>query len=1160
MNKPVSKKVGEINFSLISPEDIKKLSTAKIVTPELYDIDGYPVDGGLMDLRLGAIDPGVRCRTCGGRIKECLGHPGSIDLAKPVVHLSYITLIELGLRCFCQDCGKLMITEKDFDKYSPSKRAKKAKDAKECPHCRAMQEKIKLDKPTNFYRGKTRIFPSEIREYLSKIPDEELKKVGINPKTSRPEWAILTSLLVPPVTVRPSIILESGERSEDDLTHKLSDIIRANQRLWENLNAGAPEVIIEDLWDLLQYHITTYFNNTVARVPPARHRSGQPLKTITERIKGKEGRIRKNIAGKRVNYSGRTVISPDPNIDINEIGIPYEIAKVVTVSETINDINAEKLKKLIRNGENFPGASYVIRPDGRRKKITKDLQEEIIEELKPGYKVERHLQNGDIVLFNRHPSLHRGSLMSHFVRVLPGRTFRMHPASCTPYNADFDGDEMNIHSPQNEEARAEAKELLDVKQNIMSPKNNMNLVGCSTDAITGNYVLGLSELTKEDANQLLFRSGINQEISKKKVKGTEIFSVILPKIDFKNDSIIIEKGVIKEGVIDKTSFGEEDGELIKAIDKDLGRDESFKAILNAFNLGKNYLTDKGITIALNDFDLDEDLIKKGEKIIEEAEKKVDDILEDYKKGNLELIPGKTEEESREIHVMKALNDVRTKIGAIVKKEFPETNPVSDMMKSGGKGNPMQITQMASCVGQQAFSGGRINIGYEQRTLPFFKKGDLSPKSRGFIKSSFIKGLRPDEFFFQAITGRDSLMDTALRTPKSGYLYRRLANALQDIRTEYDTTVRDGGGRIIQFKYGDDGKDVLNLHKDIQLSPGEAIGLISAQSFGEASTQMVLNTFHMAGVAEMQVTTGLPRLVEIFDARKKPSSPKMDIYLKKEFNNEKDARVLAEKIKQVTLEEISSEIKLDFNSKKIVISIDNKALRSVHVGSAKIVERLNELKFNVKEKSGNIVLDASEYSFKEIYQLKEKLKRTIISGVKGVEQILIVNKNNEYVIMTLGTNLKDIIELKEVDETRTISNDFYEVASIFGIEVARQLIINEIQDVLDSQGLDIDKRHLKLAADSMTNTGEIKGVTRMGIIEQKSSILARATFETPVKQFVNAVIKGSKDELNSVIENIILNQPVPVGTGLPGLMVNIIGNLSKKEKDKKSASKEIVESV
>ena len=474
----IKKQIKSLKFHLLNPEQIKKVSNAKIITPELYDIDGYPVDGGLMDLRLGAIDPGVRCRTCGGRLKECLGHPGSIEFARPVVHVKYAGIIYTFLRSFCKECGRILLNEKDIEKLTPVQRLKKSKDTKKCPYCNAPQEKIKFEKPTTFFLGKKRIFPPEIREILVRISSEDAKLVGINPGFFKPEWGVISVLLVPSVTVRPSITLESGERSEDDLTHKLGDIIRANQRLWENLNAGAPEVIIDDLWDLLQYHVTTFFDNTVTKIPPARHRSGQPLKTITERIKGKEGRIRKNLAGKRVNFSSRSVISPDPALEINEVGVPLEIARIITVNEEVTSLNIEEMKKLVSSGSNYPGANYIIRPDGKRKKITEDLKEEIIEEISPGYFVERHLRDGDVVLFNRHPSLHRGSIMAHFVRVLPYRSFRLHPAACTPYNADFDGDEMNIHSPQNEEARAEARILLDVNENLMSPKSNINLIGC----------------------------------------------------------------------------------------------------------------------------------------------------------------------------------------------------------------------------------------------------------------------------------------------------------------------------------------------------------------------------------------------------------------------------------------------------------------------------------------------------------------------------------------------------------------------------------------------------------------------------------------------------------------------------------------------------------
>jgi len=1158
--KIIRKKIGEIRFGLISPEKIKKLSSAKIVTPELYDIDGYPVDGGLMDLRLGAIDPGVRCRTCGGRLKECLGHPGSIDLARSVIHLKYVPLIELGLRCFCHSCNKLMIDDKDLNKYSPSQRVKKAKDAKKCPHCQSSNEKVKLDKPTNFYRGKTRIFPTEIREILVNIPDDELKKVGVESAFCRPEWAVLTSLLVPPVTVRPSIILESGERSEDDLTHKLSDIIRANQRLWENLNAGAPEVIIEDLWDLLQFHITTFFDNTVARIPPARHRSGQPLKTITERIKGKEGRIRKNLAGKRVNYSGRTVISPDPAIEINEVGVPYEIAKVVTVAETVTDLNLEKMKELINKGETYPGANYVIRPDGRRKKITEDLKEEIINEIVPGYQVERHLLDGDVVLFNRHPSLHKGSLMAHYVRVLPGRTFRLHPAVAGPYAADFDGDEMNIHSPQTEEAKAEAKVLLDVKQNLISSKNTSNQIGCVVDSTTGNYLIGLKDFSREDANQLLYNSGIDDMITKKTISGLELFSKAIPKMNFKNDAVTIKDGEIQKGIINKTLFGSGGGELIIEIDKQFGRIETFEAIKKAFNLGKNHLSEIGLTIALDDFDVNQTVVEESDKIIDKAKKKAEEIIASCNSGELEIIPGKTIEESREIKILRALNEVRTKIGEIVKANFPEDNPVTNMIRSGGGGNILNITQMACCVGQQEWESKRVDIGFTGRTLSFFKKDDLSPESRGFISSPYIKGLRPDEFFFGAMTGRSTLMDTGLRTPKSGYLYRRLANALQDLRMEYDGTVRDSNNNIIQYEYGEDGIDIAKAHTKGKLDPGEAIGIVTAQSFGEPSTQMVLRTFHFAGVSEMQVTQGLPRLIEIFDARKKPSSPKMEIYLNKDYNNEKDAKTVAEKIKEVTVKEISDEINLDFTDKKIEITIDKAGLRQTHVSVKTVVDRLNDLGFKAKEKGDSIVLNATEYTFKEIYQLKEKLKGTIISGVKGVKQILIVKRGSDFVIVTLGTNLKDILALKEVNTEKTVSNDLHEVAAVFGIEAARQLIINEIHEVIRPQGLDIDERHLRLVSDAMTNTGDVKGVTRIGIIAQKSSILARATFETPVKQFVNASIKGSKDKLNSVIENIILNQPVPIGTGLPGLLVKVIGPLKKKESELKTAKSKLVDQV
>ncbi|MDO8509115.1 MAG: hypothetical protein Q7S27_05530 [Nanoarchaeota archaeon] len=1132
------KQVRSLAFNLLSPEQIKKLSSAKVVTPELYDIDGFPVDGGLMDLRLGAIDPGVRCRTCGKRVKECPGHPGSIELARPVFHIKYIQLVEHCLRSYCPNCGRLTLSDEKQKIYSPSERAKKARDAKRCPHCSENIDRIKLEKPSTFMIGKRRVSPIEVRDRIVKIPDDELRKSGINPKTARPEWAVIALLLVPSVTVRPSITLDSGERSEDDLTHKLSDIIRANQRLWENLNAGAPEVIIEDLWDLLQYHVTTFFDNNISRIPPARHRSGQPLKTITERIKGKEGRIRANLAGKRVNYSARTVISPDPYLKINEIGVPLEIAKVITVAEPVTTTNIEYMKDIIRKGDKYPGANYVIRIDGKRKRITEELKEEICAEIQPGYKIERHLRDGDVVLFNRHPTLHKQGLMSHKVKVLPDRTFKLHPASAAPYNADFDGDEMNIHSPQSEEAQSEARVLLDIDNNIISSKNNTNLVGTITDAITGAYLLSKEELEKSDADQLLFSADIVNNSKKKKIAGREVFAQIIPK----ESSISIPNVITSEN-----SFGAEEGIMVKTLDKEFGRSTTIDCINKAFKLGTQYLTMKGYTMSLDDLNVSDKVREITAQLLSKSEQKARDVIEDYKVGKAQPMPGKSVNESREIQMLQILNEVRTEIGNTLKEHFPTDSEVYKMIAPGAKGSLLNIGQIGCCVGQQALGGKRIGFGYVNRTLSFFKKGDLGPEARGFIKSSYFKGLLPSEFFFGAITGRDSLMDTALRTPKSGYLYRRLIYALQDLKVEYDGTVRDASERIVQFQYGDDGKDVAKLHlTDNKVAPGEAVGVVTAQSFGEASTQMVLNVFHHAGVAQMQVTQGLPRLIEIIDARKQPSTPLMEVYLKKEYNNEKDAKTVAEKIKEVKLQEILSEIKIDFANKKIEILLDSRALKSVHAGAQTILDRLKDKGFKVKGNDLKISLDAADMDFKAIYKLKEKLKKTIISGLKGIAQVLVAQVGKEFIIRTAGSNLKDLMTIKEIDGEKVTSNDIHDVKNVLGIEAARQTIINEIKKVIETQGLDINERHIKLIADAMTSAGTVKGVTRMGIISDKASILARATFETPDKQFIGATLKGSKEELNSVIENILLNQPIPVGTGLPGLLVKITGPLVAKE--------------
>ncbi len=844
-DKPIYKYIDSIEFGLLSPKDIKEMAKAKVVTPELYDKEGYPVDGGLMDVRLGVIDPGLRCKTDGQKLKESLGHFGFMELARPVVHISFVSVILDLLRSTCRKCGRILIPNERLDEVKdlldkisleqgPHERRDKIKEViaslrtiSKCPHCAEKQQKVSIDKPTNFLEDDKRLSPIEVRARLEKIVDEDLLVFGINPAIARPEWMILTVLPIPPVTMRPSITLESGERSEDDLTHKLGDIVRINQRLFENINAGAPEIIIEDLWDLLQYHITTFFDNEVAQLPPARHRSGQPLKTLVGRIKSKEGRIRTNLIGKRTNFSARTVISPDPKIDINEVGVPLMIAKKLTIPERVTEWNMEYLKEFIKRGaDTYPGSNYMIRPDGKRKKVSDETKEQLLEEIQPGFIVERHLMDGDIALFNRQPSLHRMSMMCHKVKVLPGMTLRLNPAVCAPYNADFDGDEMNLHIPQTEEARAESEILMEVQTQIISPRYGLSIIACVQDSISGNYVLTKDgfEVSRQQAIDLLASAGIenyDKLPNKPRVTGKEIFSTIIPddfnftgksRLFAKNpddpDAIVrIVDGKLVSGVLDSNNLGQGSGLLLRNLHKKYGADDIILLLRNINGLGAEVLLKYGFTSKISDIDLSESAYSQIDKDKKSAYKDVDKLIADFRSGKLESLPGRSMAESLELRILERLNKLRNEAGLLVEQTASTDSNTMKMVRSGARGNNINIAQMSAVVGQQALRGGRISQGYRNRSLSCFKPNDLGADARGFIQTGFKFGLKPYELFFMAMTGRDSMMDTALRTPKSGYLYRRLANAMQDLKVEYDFTVRDASKKIVQFNYGEDGLDV-----------------------------------------------------------------------------------------------------------------------------------------------------------------------------------------------------------------------------------------------------------------------------------------------------------------------------------------------------------------
>ncbi len=327
----------------------------------------------------------------------------------------------------------------------------------------------------------------------------------------------------------------------------------------------------------------------------------------------------------------------------------------------------------------------------------------------------------------------------------------------------------------------------------------------------------------------------------------------------------------------------------------------------------------------------------------------------------------------------------------------------------------------------------------------------------------------------------------------------------------------------------------------QAVPGECVGIVSAESIGEPGTQMTLNTFHFAGVAEMNVTTGLPRLIEVLDGRKTISTEMMNIFLVKPYNEGKDIKRVAESLKELTMNDFLKEVVVNISEANLKVVLDKNKIELLKISHSTITD---SLKKNVKgfsfklEKDDSITVTQSgkDKDIIQLYKLKEKLKNVFIHGVKGITQVLPVKKDNEYMIVTAGSNLKEVLKQDFVDGKRTYTNNIHEIEKEFGIEAARQLIINELMKVIEEQGLNVDIRHIMIVADAMCMSGKIMGINRYGIVKEKPSVLARASFETPIRHVINAGLTGESDPLNSVIENVMLNQPVPIGTGLPGLIV------------------------
>ncbi|KAI9145322.1 hypothetical protein BKA69DRAFT_1121705 [Paraphysoderma sedebokerense] len=867
------------------------MSVAHIIYPETMDETGTrPKIGGVLDPRLGTIERQFKCETCNGSMAECSGHFGHIELARPAFHIGFLPRVKKILECVCFHCSKLKIDTSN-PKFAKAlllrDRQKRFKAIHElCKGKNTCNEEEDLDgemgpngvngdvlkkhghggcgqKQPVYRRDGLKLFavwratskdedapagqegrqplpPALVHQILKRISDEDCEMMGLSPEFSRPDWMIVTVLPVPPPPVRPSINMDGTGRSEDDLTYKLADIIKANASLRKCEHDGAPGHVIAEFETLLQFHVATYVNNDIAGQPAAMQRSGRPIKSIRDRLKGKEGRLRGNLMGKRVDFSARTVITGDPNLSIDEVGVPRSIARNLTFPEMVTKYNIDKLQELVRNGPlEHPGAKYVIRENGERIDLRYARNKGDIA-LQYGWVVERHINDGDLIIFNRQPSLHKMSMMGHKIRVMPYSTFRLNLSVTTPYNADFDGDEMNLHVPQSIEAKAEIQEICMVPRQIISPQSNKPVMGIVQDTLCG-----IRKFTKRDnflskdlvMNLLLWVPNWDGKLPTPAIlkpkplwTGKQILSLIIPArtncityhsahpdnehtdISPGDTKVIVEDGNLLAGIVCKRTVGTSGGGLIHVIWNEHGP-EVAKNFFNGCQTIVNYwFLQNGFSIGIGDTIADHQTMDTVTETIKRAKEEVSKIIIAAQEDKLECQPGMTIRESFEAAVNKELNTARDKAGTSAQNSLKEQNNVKQMVTAGSKGSYINISQMSACVGQQNVEGKRIPFGFKFRTLPHFTKDDHSPESRGFVENSYLRGLTPQEFFFHAMGGREGLIDTAVKTAETGYIQRRLVKALEDVMVKYDGTVRNANGLVVQFCYGEDGMDGTKVEK------------------------------------------------------------------------------------------------------------------------------------------------------------------------------------------------------------------------------------------------------------------------------------------------------------------------------------------------------------
>lgn len=930
----VPARISQIQFGIYSNQDMVNQAVVEVSDRNVYDLqplaDGSRAHThhGPMDPRMGISTKTGLCETCGEGLDTCNGHFGHIKLALPVFHVGYLKHIIEVLHTICKDCSRVLLEPDERKRYLRSMRRpgmdnlqrtalarrimEECRKRKYCPYCHALNGTVRkvaghplkiihrrydaFDRSTarvkkpppgkvefdqsletarqanadverNVKKAVDDMHPLRVLQLFKRISDEDCELLCMIPEDARPEMLIWEYVPVPPVCIRPSVQQEGGA-TEDDLTNKIGDITQISGIIRAGLRDGFPLQVLMEQWDFLQLQIAMYINSD----SPGLKQQGlqKSMRGFCQRLKGKGGRFRQNLSGKRVDFSGRTVIGPDPNLGIDEVAVPERIAKNLTYPEKVTRYNIEKLRKLIMNGPHkHPGANFIYPANGGMKTtlaaLTRNPEKKVerlaraAKFLKIGDIVERHLEDGDIVLFNRQPSLHKLSILSHRAKIRPWRTLRLNECACNPYNADFDGDEMNLHVPQTEEARTEAIELMGVKYNLATPKNGTPIIAAIQDFITAAYLLSLKnnfydrQTFCQICNYMFAGDGAFDPDTGEKHPieipppvilkpqalwtGKQVFNVLMrpnkkcrvlvnleaagkqfkntagqaPDLNLDDAYLVIRNSEVMCGPMDKATVGDgKKDSVFYVLMRDFGPDYAVQGMNRLAKLSARWLSNNGFSLGLSDVTPGEMLVRKKQALIQEAYAKCDKLIKDFKEGKLQRDPGCDEEKTMENRIGGILSGVRQAAGDICFEELSRWNAPLIMAKCGSKGSNINVSQMVASVGQQMIGGARVADGFHHRTLPHFPKDARQPASKGFVSNSFYSGLNPSEFIFHAMSGREGLVDTAVKTAETGYMSRRLMKSLEDLSAQYDDTVRDSSGGIVQFQYGDDNLDPVDM--------------------------------------------------------------------------------------------------------------------------------------------------------------------------------------------------------------------------------------------------------------------------------------------------------------------------------------------------------------